>query len=188
MSESEPQTVPISRDLIKLQFRVLPLLLAVVGVVLAGGGYFAWRENRARQVANQQARSFLEVTSEIEAFHEATGRYPTNREGLDVLVEAVEGTSDGLLPVWLMDEWGRPISYAVVSGDAEMPFELHSCGANGVDDGGFFDDISWRKGFQTSVYSQHTAALWIVAGVLYTVVVLLFAMTWLQARRVPVSE
>ena len=187
MSESEPQGVSSRRDLVKLQFRALPLLLAVMGVVLGGSGYFAWQENQERQVANRQARSFLEMASEIETFREATGRYPTNEEGLDVLVEAVEETADGPLPVWFMDEWGRPITYAVVSGDAEMPFELHSCGANGVDDGGYFDDISWRNGFQTSIYPRHTAALWLVAGALYSVVIVLFVLTWLQARRIPVS-
>lgn len=185
MSELVSESVPFHQDAFKLQFRLLPLLVAVAGVVLAASGYFAWQENEIRQAANAQAGSFLQIASELELFHEATGRYPTDEEALAVLAEALEGTSEGPVPIWLMDEWGRPIKYAAVSDDAEMPFDLVSRGANGIDDAGAGDDISWRKGFDMRVYPRHTEALWGVAGLLYSVVVLLFVITWYQAWRRP---
>ena len=185
MSESVSESVPLHQDPFKLQFRLLPVLLVVAGFVLAASGYFALQENAIRQAANAQAGSFLQMASELELFNEAAGRYPTEEEGLAVLAEALGATSEGPLPVWLMDEWGRPIKYATVSEDAEMPFDLISRGANGVDDAGAGDDISWRKGFDMRAYPRHTEALWGVAGVLYFVVVLLFVVTWYQAGRSP---
>lgn len=186
MSGPVPESVSFKQDLVKLQFRLLPLLLLAVGLVVAASGYFAWQENAIRRAASAQTGSFLQMASELELFHETTGRYPTNEEGLKVLAEALIGSSDGPLPIWLMDEWGRPVKYEIVSEDAEMPFDLISRGADGVDDAGKGDDISWRGGFDMQVYPRHSEILLGVAGSLYLVVVSLFVLTWFSVPSRPV--
>lgn len=85
------------------------------------------------------------LSATVEAFHLDTGRFPTQTEGLQVLVENPEKTpiknwrgpylKKNKLPV---DGWGNAFVYEIPS-KYKMPFDIYSLGADGKP-GGTGDD------------------------------------------------
>lgn len=85
------------------------------------------------------------LSATVEAFHLDTGRFPTQAEGLQVLVENPEKTpiknwrgpylKKNKLPI---DGWGNPFVYEIPS-KYKMPFDIYSLGADGKP-GGTGDD------------------------------------------------
>jgi general secretion pathway protein G len=85
------------------------------------------------------------LSSTVEAFHLDTGRFPTQAEGLQVLVENPEKTpiknwrgpylKKNKLPI---DGWGNPFIYEI-PGKHKMSFDIYSLGADGKP-GGTSDD------------------------------------------------
>ena len=85
------------------------------------------------------------LSATVEAFHLDTGRFPTQAEGLQVLVDNPEKApiknwrgpylKKNKVPV---DEWGNPFIYEIPS-KHKMPFDIYSLGADGKP-GGTGDD------------------------------------------------
>lgn len=85
------------------------------------------------------------LSTTVEAFHLDTGRFPTQAEGLQVLVENPEKApiknwrgpylKKNKVPT---DEWGNPFVYEIPS-KHKMPFDIYSLGADGKP-GGTGDD------------------------------------------------
>ena len=85
------------------------------------------------------------LSSTVEAFHLDTGRFPTQAEGLQVLVDNPEKApvknwrgpylKKNKLPV---DGWGNAFVYEIPSKN-KMPFDIYSLGADGKP-GGTGDD------------------------------------------------
>ncbi len=85
------------------------------------------------------------LSSTVEAFHLDTGRFPTQAEGLQVLVENPEKAP---IKNWRgpylkknkvpNDEWGNAFIYEIPS-KHKMPFDIYSLGADGKP-GGSGDD------------------------------------------------
>jgi general secretion pathway protein G len=64
----------------------------------------------------------------IETFYATFDRYPTNDEGIDVLVLKSEEFPEGLLAFLPSDPWGNPYEYRSPSDND--PFEITSLGAD----------------------------------------------------------
>jgi general secretion pathway protein G len=85
------------------------------------------------------------LSNAVDAFHLDVGRYPTQQEGLTVLLENPQANR---IPAWRgpylkkmkipNDEWGRPLTYEIPSKHG-MGFDLYSLGADGKP-GGSGDD------------------------------------------------
>jgi general secretion pathway protein G len=85
------------------------------------------------------------LSASVEAFHLDTGRFPTQLEGLQALVENPETAP---IKSWRgpylkknkvpADEWGNPFVYVIPS-THKMPFDIYSLGADGKP-GGTGDD------------------------------------------------
>jgi len=77
------------------------------------------------------------LSNSVETFHLDVGRYPTQQEGLDVLLQNSQKTP---IENWRgpylrknkvpTDEWGKPFTYEIPSKHG-MGFDLYSLGADG---------------------------------------------------------
>lgn len=78
------------------------------------------------------------LSQAVEIYRKDSGDFPTESQGLQVLVSSTPPVLDKLPH----DPWGRPYIYR------RMPstpgFELHSTGLNGRDEGGAGDDVNSR--------------------------------------------
>ena len=118
---------------------IIALLAAVVGPRVVG--YLS----RAKSTTAELQIDNLKVA--VELFYVDLGRYPTEEEGLGVLL-----TRPGTAPNWagpylesreaLADPWGREYFYRA-PGDAGKPFTVRSFGRDGVEGGdGEDEDLS----------------------------------------------
>lgn len=81
------------------------------------------------------------IVSGLDLYAAEAGRYPTQAEGLDVLIKPI---GDEVFPILdkpgsLTDPWGNPYLY-IVTNDKKQPIEVISNGADGRE--GTEDDIS----------------------------------------------
>lgn len=85
------------------------------------------------------------IESALRMFKLDNGRFPTNQEGLDLLLNSPKRRSyvDGRNP--FIDSWGNKFVYLYPARKGGKPFELYSFGGNEKDDDGEGDDITnWR--------------------------------------------
>lgn len=114
---------------------IIGLLAAVVGTNVMG------KIEKARWTTTKASLKILH--SAVNTFKMDTGRYPTDEEGLTVLVEdpGDEGWEPGgyletlELPV---DGWGREFLYEVEPASGK-PFVVYSLGADGEEEGEGYD-------------------------------------------------
>ncbi len=99
-----------------------------------------------------QAKSHIaNYKSAIARFHLHFDRYPTNEEGLDVLVEPPQGEEKQWRGPYIemvrLDPWGNPYQYRTPGTRGSKTYDLWSQGADGEDGGeGKNADIgSWQK-------------------------------------------
>jgi len=102
---------------------ILAGVIVLIGIVYFGLGSVVDTSERANRTA---IRSMAHA---VEEYHKKFGRYPTNEEGLDVLV-----TTEFLQPN-PTDRWGRKYNYRYPSTRKEVPFEVWTFGADGVPGG-----------------------------------------------------
>lgn len=106
-------------------------IIALIAAVLTPN--LLQQMNRARMKAAQLQLDT--VAADIELFRSDVGRYPTDQEGLDVLVHR-PGAIDGWVGPYvkdlkvLNDPWGRPIRYKSIS--QGQTFEVDSLGPTGA--------------------------------------------------------
>ena len=112
---------------------IIGLLSAAVTVGIRGA-----RENGRRTTANLEISN---IVNGLEMFNSVTARYPSQAEGLEVLLEPIENYPGGILKKKgeLNDPWGKPYMY-VVTNDKSDPFEVMSTGPDQRE--GTEDDIS----------------------------------------------
>ena len=93
------------------------------------------------------------INAGIQTFYLDIGRYPSKKEGLNVLVENkkhinlwrgsyIGGLYEGKSA--LQDDWGNELNYHVIQCENKKPktlYFLYSSGANGVDEKGLGDDV-----------------------------------------------
>lgn len=116
----------------------------------------------------------IQIAFSLEAFRHDNGQLPTEEEGIAVLgLSSMEGDSRRLYldPEYLVDLWGRDVSYRLLDSSEDDDYDLISWGPNGADDRGKGDDISLRHGFNPDAYEDYTNLWlqivgWFVFGVL----------------------
>ena len=115
---------------------IIGLLAGVVGVNI--------RRNLIQAKQNVAKQDIANIVKALDMFWAEAGHYPTNEEGLNVLVEPTEKNAEPLLsggPSALLDPWNNPYQYN--SPAAEAPYEVISLGGDGREGGtGGDGDIS----------------------------------------------
>lgn len=81
------------------------------------------------------------ITNAVESFYADQSRYPTNEEGIAILVKGTVNYPDGFIKKVPLDPWGHPYEYN--SPGSKTPFEIICLGADGREGGqGANADIS----------------------------------------------
>ena len=117
---------------------VLALMAIIAGVVTVNVRHFTVKGKR-----NAARVEIATLRDAVEAFHNSTGRYPSNDEGLAVLAQKSAAGTEPLISQVAVDPWGRPYVYNQPGRDG--PYEIVSLGADGRDggEGGDADIASW---------------------------------------------
>lgn len=128
-----------------VELLVVLVIIAVIGTIAVGS--FGKEPDKAKVKAARA--SFTTLENALERFKLDMGRYPTEEEGLAVLITAPEDDDGSWGPKYLMkerhlqDAWGNEYVYTAPGPDGEA-FEIISLGADGAEGGeGKFDmDLS----------------------------------------------
>ncbi|MDF7807164.1 type II secretion system major pseudopilin GspG [Pontiellaceae bacterium B12219] len=128
-----------------VELLVVLVILMVIGTIAVQN--FSGQEDKAKVKAARA--SFTTLENALERFKLDMGRYPTEDEGLAVLITAPEDDDGSWGPKYLkkerylLDAWNNDYIYTVPGPDGE-PYEIISYGADGVEGGeGQFDaDLS----------------------------------------------
>ncbi len=100
-------------------FTLVELMVVIVIIgLLAGVTTISVRSYMIRSKKNVARLEISKISTALDTFYTEVGRYPTNEEGLQVLVEPSTPFPDGLLNKLPRDPWGHD-------------FEYHSPGQNG---------------------------------------------------------
>ncbi|MCC7409029.1 MAG: type II secretion system major pseudopilin GspG [Phycisphaeraceae bacterium] len=92
---------------------------------------------RSYLIRGRQNTAKLELSTlrdAVETFNGVTGRYPTNEEGLQALVQTNDQIPEPLIDQVPVDPWGRPYQY-LSPGRDDRPFEIVCYGADGREGG-----------------------------------------------------
>lgn len=113
----------------------LHVLIAVAAIGFVGLVVKAqWQNYRERTVEQTVRKDLKQLSEALDFFQLSVGRFPTEREGLGVLLydPGIPGwdgpyLSTGRLP---LDPWGGTYRYELKTGDT-FGFALYSCGRDG---------------------------------------------------------
>ena len=115
------------------------VVLAIIGLLTAAVAVGVRRARDKGRITTAEME-IQNIVQGLEAFNTETARYPSNEEGLDVLLQKIGGLAPILNKKGRLDDpWGKPYMYRVTV-DEEEPFEVSSGGMDGV--AGTPDDIS----------------------------------------------
>ncbi|MCC7407258.1 MAG: type II secretion system major pseudopilin GspG [Phycisphaeraceae bacterium] len=92
---------------------------------------------RSYLIRGRQNTAKLEISTlrgAVETFYGVTGRYPTNEEGLQALVQTNDQITEPLIDQVPTDPWGRPYQY-LSPGRDDRPYEILCYGADGREGG-----------------------------------------------------
>ncbi|MCC7407856.1 MAG: type II secretion system major pseudopilin GspG [Phycisphaeraceae bacterium] len=106
---------------------VLIGLLASVVTINVRGYLIRGRQNTAKLELST-------LRNAVETFYGVTGRYPTNEEGLQALVQTTDQIPEPLIDQVPSDPWGRPYQY-LSPGRDDRPYEILCYGADGREGG-----------------------------------------------------
>ena len=120
-----------------MELMVVLLIIGLMGAAVS----VAVRGARAQGRKTTTELEIRNIVDGLEMYNSLTARYPTQEEGLEILLQPIGEFSAGILKKKgrLNDPWGSPYLY-VVTTDAVEPFEVLSVGADRRE--GTEDDIS----------------------------------------------
>ncbi len=110
----------------------LMVVIVIIGILSA----LVAVQTRSFLIASKQNAARAEIAtivSALETFYADQSRYPTNDEGIAILVEGTTSFPDGFLKKVPLDPWKHP--YEFVSPGAKSPFEVLCLGADGREGG-----------------------------------------------------
>ena len=118
----------------------LMVVLLIIGL-LSAAVTVSVRQVRAQGRKTTAELEITNIANGLEMFNSATARYPTQDEGLDVLLDVFGDLDSPILDKKgeLKDPWGNDYLY-ISTPDQREPFEVLSAGADGRE--GTDDDIS----------------------------------------------
>ncbi len=131
-------------------FTLIELLLVLVILAVLGSVVVPKFTKRSQQAKETAAKTDIRtISSCINTFELDTGRFPTNTEGIEALVDEPSNTKDDWKGPYLergvpVDPWGKEYYYRQPGQYNEYGFDLHSAGPDGIS--GNDDDITnWTE-------------------------------------------
>ena len=130
---------PTRRAFSLIEFTVV---LALIGL-LAGIVTLNVRHHMIKGKQNAARAEIATLRDALETYYTATGRYPTNEEGLAALTRTSDAISEPLLRQVPADPWSRP--YQFNQPGRSEPYEIICLGADGREGGTGenADIVSW---------------------------------------------
>ncbi|MEM9942048.1 MAG: type II secretion system major pseudopilin GspG [Planctomycetota bacterium] len=122
-----------------MELMVVLMIIGLLGAAVAIGVRGAAATGRKTTVEME----LNEISNGLDLYNFHTGTYPTQEQGLEILLEPTGEFEGGILKKKgaLEDPWGNPYLYFVTN-DKKEPFEVLCTGADGRE--GTSDDISTR--------------------------------------------
>jgi len=115
-------------------FSLVELMVVIVIIgLLAGMVTVNVRSYMMTARQNTARAEMATIVQALNTFYTTYGRYPSNQEGLDVLLRATDRLPEPLLEGTPNDPWGNPYQY--VSPGSSGPFEVICWGADGREGG-----------------------------------------------------
>lgn len=130
------------RTTIRSGFSLMELMVVLVIIgLLSAAVTVGVRRSRDQARVTTAELEINNLTNGLEMFNSATARYPTQDEGLDILLEPFGDLKSPILEKKgeLKDPWGNDYLY-ILTPDQREPFEVLSAGLDGRE--GTDDDIS----------------------------------------------
>lgn len=126
----------------RLGFSLVELMVVIVIIgLLSGVVTMSVRSYLIRGKQSVARMEMAKITQAIDTFYGQFDRYPSNDEGLAVLVQKSDAFPDGLLNKLPVDPWGHAYEYVYPGRTA--PYELISYGADHQEGGSGADaDLS----------------------------------------------
>ncbi|WP_436717727.1 type II secretion system major pseudopilin GspG [Roseiconus lacunae] len=110
-------------------FTLVELMVVIVIIgLLSGVVTVSVRSYLVRSKQNVARLEISKIMQGLEAFYTTYDRYPTNREGLQILAQPSDEFVDGILPFLPVDPWGSPYEY--VSPGRNFAYEITCFGAD----------------------------------------------------------
>ena len=123
-------------------FSLVEIMIVIVIIgLLAGLVTVNVRSYLAKAKQNSAKQEIATIVKALETFYASYSRYPTNEEGLDILIKPSTKFPEPLLSGGLTDPWGRVYQYNAPGSNG--PYEVISFGEDGQEGGeGVNADIS----------------------------------------------
>lgn len=112
-----------------IEFTVVLVLIGLLASVVT----VSVRHHLIRGKQNAARGQIAQIREAVDSFYVATGRYPTNEEGLDILTRSGEHVADPLLPRVPTDPWTH--KYVYNQPGRTEPYEIICLGADGREGG-----------------------------------------------------
>lgn len=110
------------------------MVVVVILGILATVATVSVRDYLVQGKQSAAKQEIAQISAALELFYMETNRYPTNQEGLAVLIAKTDKHPDGLLRGGdLNDVWGHPYQY--VCPGSRGSFDLACYGADGIEGG-----------------------------------------------------
>lgn len=107
------------------------VVLVIIGLLALALGPRLFGDVTLAEIATAKAQ-VAELGKAVEQFHQDTGRYPTDEEGLEVLTAQSALSANGKGPyvkeALLTDPWGVAYQYHYPATQPDAPFDLFSFG------------------------------------------------------------
>lgn len=128
-------------DHVRHGFSLMELMVVIVIIgLLAGAATVSVRGYLATARAGVAKTEIVKIVDGLETYSMVAKRYPSQEEGLEVLMKPIGDFSNGILKrKKLNDPWGNPYEY-ILNESGEEPFEVVCAGPDGRN--GTRDDIS----------------------------------------------
>jgi general secretion pathway protein G len=122
------------RDLRRAGFSLIELMVVIIIIGILSA--LVAIQTRSYLIASKQNAARAEIATlitAIESFYADQSRYPTNEEGLEVLLEPTKSFPSGFIKKMPLDPWRRPYEY--VNPASKSPFEIICFGEDGREGG-----------------------------------------------------
>lgn len=115
------------------------ILLIVIACVIA---YYLFGTEVAYKRTTNARQQIDDIKSALERYKHDYGHYPSEVEGLPVLMEDGVNGRYFVDDKYLTDPWHNPVKYTLESSISKVKVILYSSGPNGIDEHTAGDDIS----------------------------------------------
>lgn len=115
-------------------FSLVEIMIVIVIIgLLAGLVTVNVRSYLAKAKQNSAKQEIATITKALETFYASYSRYPTNEEGLDILIKPSQKFPEPLLNGGMTDPWSRMYQYNAPG--SVGPYEVISFGEDGQEGG-----------------------------------------------------